>query len=241
MIELSIIIPAFNEARDIEANVRQLSQKLDTLKLAYEIILVNDGSTDKTLDTMHRMKNAHLTILTYDHNKGKGHAVHLGMEKAQGQYHLFMDADLSTSLDALEIFLNHMRRNDYDMIIGDRQSNRQQQRLAQPFHRRILGKIFIVLSCICVGKIITDFNCGFKIFSKETSKLLFSQQRIYNWAFDTEIIYIAILNKKRIGQIPVVWNHHPSSTVKPWRDVFTSLYDLVRIKCNGLTCMYTRR
>ncbi len=241
MVELSVIIPAFNEAHVIENNVRQVIAALDKLKITYEIICVNDGSTDTTLASLERLRDSRINLLSYPENQGKGYAVRFGMNKALGKYRLFMDADLATSLDAIGIFYDQMCRGTYDLILGDRQSDSTQQRQHQPLYRRILGRIFTLLSCLCVGRNINDFTCGFKIFSSPASTLIFNQQRINNWAFDTELIYIAVLNKLRIGQIPVAWKHQPHSKVRAMRDIVTSLRDLLRIRINGMTCCYTKK
>ncbi len=241
MNELSVIIPAYNEAAAIKGNVALVVQKLDALKISYEIILVNDGSTDDTLAVMRTLQNHNIHIITYPINQGKGHAVKSGMMSAKGKFHLFMDADLSTSLESIGIFMSHMRNNEYDLILGERVSSTKHRRLHQPFYRILLGKIFTGLSRLCVGRMINDFTCGFKILNSDASRLLFSQQRIKRWGFDTEIIYIAIRNRLRIGQIPVMWNHHPNSKVHALSAVFTSLGDLLYITYNGITGQYSRR
>ncbi len=235
---LSVIIPAFNEEKGIRDNARAVEQKCDAMRLNYEIILVNDGSADGTLSRMQECAGSRIKVLSYERNRGKGAAVRHGMLHAAGKYKLFMDADLSTSLEAMDKFLEHMRRDGYDMIIGDRKSNPGDRTARQPWVRRFLGNGFIVLSRWCVGKKIKDFTCGFKMFNQRSTDIIFKKQRISNWAFDTELIAIALIHDLRIGEIPVAWNHSPDSAVRPLRDIFTSLAGLLKIKWNILRGIY---
>ncbi len=223
LIELSVVIPAFNEEKAIRDNTRAVEQKCDAMRLNYEIILVNDGSVDGTLSRMQECACSRIKVLSYGTNRGKGFAVRHGMFHAVGKYRLFMDADLSTSLEAIDKFLEHIRHNAYDMIIGDRKSSPGDRTVQQPRHRRFLGDGFIALSCRCVGKKIKDFTCGFKMFNQKSADIIFKKQQILNWAFDTELIAIALIHDLRIGEIPVVWSHGRNSAVRPLRDIFNSL------------------
>lgn len=228
MIELSVIIPVFNEAACIQANTLAVKEKLMSLNVSFEIILVNDGSKDGTLAKIQAISKGPIKVISDDKNHGKGYAVMQGMRAATGKFQLFMDADLSTSLNAIQEFLSLMRKGQYDVILGDRHP--LNQKISQPFYRIFLGRMFLWLSCLCVGKKINDFTCGFKMFTLDASRVIFNKQRLHNWAFDTEIIYIAIVQHMRIGQVPVIWHHEAHSKVNAFRDVFTSLWGLIRIK-----------
>lgn len=236
--ELSVIIPVFNEEADIHKNLLIIEEKLSSLKISYEIIVVDDGSRDQTLEQAKAVNSRHITVLSYDTNRGKGFAVRHGMLAARGQFHAFMDIDLSTSLGTIDIFLARIREGDVHILIGDRKSRPELQKIRQPFYRRFLGQVFTGLSSLCVGRWFNDFTCGFKMFNQKASHLLFQRQLIYRWAFDTELIYIALIHHLRIKEIEVVWNHHNDSTVRPWRDVVTSLNELFQIKVNGLKGLY---
>jgi len=206
--------------------------------IAYEIIVVNDGSTDQTLSKVRTYSSDHTIVLSYGKNQGKGFAVRHGMLHAAGKYKIFMDIDLSTSLEAFELFLARMREDKCDMIIGDRKSNPDNQTVKQPFYRRFLGRGFTRLSCWCIGRDIKDFTCGFKIFNKKAAEIVFQRQKVYRWAFDTELIYIALLHGLRIDEMPVIWEHHQISAVRPLRDIMTSLSGLFQIKFNEWTGQY---
>lgn len=238
LVELSVIIPVYNEETEIIANLQTVQNKLGSMGITYEIIVVNDGSSDQTLLKAQTYASNNVIVLTYPENQGKGYAVRHGMLHAAGKFRIFMDIDLSTSLDAFDTFLARMRLGDCDLIIGDRKSDPTNQKIKQPFYRRFLGRGFTWLSCICVGYNIKDFTCGFKIFHKKAAEIIFQRQRINRWAFDTEIIYIALSHKLRLGEMPVTWENHHQSTVRPLRDILTSLLGLLQIKINMLQGTY---
>lgn len=238
MPELSVIIPAYNEEQDLSANVLLVDEHVKKLGTSYEIVLVNDGSRDKTLEIMHQLANKHIRVFSYDRNYGKGYAVRHGMQNAQGKFRLFMDVDLSTSLEAVDEFLRIMRTGQYNILIGERPTHFQKQGIKQPFIRRFLGKGFSALSRFCVGQNIKDFTCGFKMFDLKASEIICAKQRIFNWSFDTELVAIASIQKLKIGEIPVLWSHRSGSQVRALRDVCTSLAGLFKIKWNMVRGVY---
>ncbi|MBI4309402.1 MAG: glycosyltransferase [Candidatus Omnitrophica bacterium] len=229
-IELSIIMPAFNEAEEIQASIRTVDKKMAAMKAVYEIIVVNDGSRDETLTKAQACACGHIQILSYGQNRGKGFAVRHGMLHSKGKYKLFMDVDLSTSLDAIDQFLMSMHEDKYDVLIGNRKNGPGSTGTGQPWHRRFLGTGYIKLSCLCAGTNIKDFTCGFKMFNAKAADIIFTRQRTFDWSFDTELIYIAILHRLRIGEMGVVWKHHHGSTVRPLRDILISLAGLLKIR-----------
>lgn len=232
-IELSVILPAFNEQFDIRQNVRRVDQKLFALGVPYEIIIVNDGSEDRTLEFSLECKGPRIQVLSYERNVGKGFAVKQGMMHAQGQYRLFMDVDLSTSLDAIEVFYERMRLGQDDILIGDRTSAPKNHPDRRTFIRRLLSFMFIKCSCLCVGRRLNDFTCGFKMFNQRAVHILFPRQRTHQWTFDTELIAIAVLHGLKIGEIPVVWSPPAKSSTRTSEDMFTSLGELIQIRWNA--------
>ena len=236
--ELSVIIPVFNEQEEIDENLRTVEKKLDAMGITYEIIVVNDGSNDNTLEKAKAHASDRLEVLSYETNKGKGFAVRHGMMHARGQYKMFMDADLSTSLDAFDPFMARIREGKYDILIGNRKSNTLKGSARQPFYRRFLGQGFTHLSSIFVGGKIQDFTCGFKFFNTKACEIIFQRQKIDRWAFDTELLYIALLHDLRIGEVPVIWKHHKTSSVRPCLDIFTSLGGLIQMKKNARQGLY---
>ena len=237
MVELSVIVPAFNEEKEIHASLSAIEQALKGLGLSYEIIAVDDGSRDGTLAELRAAASGTVKIFSYLPNRGKGFAVRHGMLNSHGRYRLFMDVDLSTSLDAIAEFLQIMRAGNYDVLIAERKSRAQQQKIPQPWLRRFLGNGFIKLSSVCVGRDFKDFTCGFKMFNQKAVEALFPRQRVFDWSFDTELLAIALAQNLRVGEVAVDWSHHQESTVQPAKAIFTSLAGLTKIRwnmCRGL-------
>ena len=228
MKELSVIIPVYNEGKIVSRNLVTIDSYLQTLGLEYEIVIVNDGSGDDTLQQVSAMSGKHIRIISYAENKGKGFAVKCGMVAAKGRYRLFMDMDLSTELTETPKFLQCMREGHYDICVGNRNSIKLWAQ-KRPWHRALLGKIFAFLSSVSSGCPLEDFTCGFKIFTAQACEKIFPRQSIYNWAFDTQLISIAHHMGLRIHQEPVVWHHHGNSKVRIGPAMMTSLGSLVKI------------
>jgi len=226
--ELSIILPVYNESKIIRQNLENINDFLQTLDIEYEVIIVNDGSTDDTLQQTSLITEKHTHVISYTQNRGKGYAVNRGMTAAHGQYRLFMDMDLSTELAEIPKFLHCVRLGNCDICIGNRYSTSLATQ-KKPWHRALFGKTFSLLSSICTGYQAEDFTCGFKIFSAKASDKIFPRQHIYGWAFDTELISIAHQQGLRIHQESIVWHHHNGSKVNFIRAIPDSLIDLFRI------------
>lgn len=226
---LSIIIPCYNEGETIKDNINnRVIPYLKYKNIKYEIILVNDGSKDNTLEEIMSLQG--VNVVSYTPNRGKGYAVKQGLIEAKGDYILFMDADLSTDLKAIEDVIQFQK--DYDLIIGSRHHKASVLVKKQPLLRRIIG-----LGCrlLVNGKFhfhFSDTQCGFKAMNKEMAKLLIEKQQIDNFAFDVEYLYIAKLNNKKVKEIPVVWENDRSSTVNPIQSSLKFFKDLKIIKKN---------
>lgn len=227
--ELSIILPAFNEALVIKENLKTIEHKLNALKLDYEIIVVNDGSSDNTLEKVSGWPSKRVKVFGYDRNQGKGQAICYGMQRANGQYRLFMDVDLSTDLHEIEKFLVLIRQGQYDMVIGNRNMGSLQEQ-KRPWYRAFLGQGFTLLSALTIGYDCQDFTCGFKMFTQAASQTVFLRQRIFDWVFDTEILLIARLHHLKICQMPVVWEHRGNSKVHIGRDILNSFFSLWKLR-----------
>ncbi len=235
---LSIILPAFNEERVIAANLVKILEFMDGLKVDYELIVVNDGSQDNTLGEVQGVISPRLKCITYAQNGGKGYAINQGVRVVQGKYILFMDVDLSTDLQEIPKFLTTIANYKVDMIIGNRKIDPSYQLVKQPFYRRFFGQGFTWLSSLFIGRFYTDYTCGFKMFTAAAAKTIFSRQRIYNWAFDTELIFIALTHHLVIHEMAVIWRHQGDSKVRLGREIFTSLMGLIQIRLNVLQGFY---
>jgi glycosyltransferase involved in cell wall biosynthesis len=226
--ELSVILPVYNEGKIILRNLINVQRYLQNLNLEYEIIVVNDGSTDDTLEQISSISEKSIHIISYPQNQGKGFAINRGMAVACGRYRLFMDMDLSTELSEIPKFLQHIRKGTCDVCIGNRNtvSLFNQKR---PWYRAFMGKIFAALSSLLIGYKLDDYTCGFKIFTAQSCKEIFSRQQIYNWAFDSELIAIAHQIGLRVHQKPVVWHHYDGSKVRIVQNICISSVSLLKI------------
>ena len=181
-------------------------------------------------------RHSNVKILSQLHNQGKGEAVKQGMLSASGDYLFFSDADLSVPIESLPAFLARLE-NHCDVIIGTRKKAGALIEIHQPFYREFMGKTYTMLSNWILTLQLSDFTCGFKGFRREAAKVLFSLQRLKNWSFDSEILYLAQLKGYKIEEIPVTWRDDKATKVKLWRDAVSSFLGLMKIRAN----QYVRR
>jgi len=226
--KLSVVIPCYNEAQDIEAKSKIVLKKLQSLDIEYELILVNDGSKDKTGDVIQTIEG--IVPSGYQANKGKGGAVQKGIEDATGDYVLFMDADLSTDLSAIDTFLPLLEK--YDFIIGSRHHKDSQIPIKQPAKRRFIGWCCRVIVNTLFHLHLSDTQCGFKVIRTSIAKQIASRQIIMGFAFDVEYLYIAKLNRIPVHEIPIIWSDDRGSTVSPLKSSLKFFGDLTKIKKN---------
>ena len=236
-IELSIIVPCYNEGKKLVGNIEKINKYIikNIPELAYEIIIVNDGSTDNTLDVLSSAGKEllHTRVLSYEYNLGKGGAVKYGVERAIGKTVAFMDADLSTDLSAINKVLTINRNSESGkIIIGSRRHKESIIIEKQKILRKITGICCIVLTNIITRLWLLDTQCGFKVADIETAKKIVSKQTINDWAFDVEWLYIAKLNNVEIVEIPVIWENDRDSRVKAISSSVRFTRDLFNIVSN---------
>lgn len=226
---LSLIIPIFNEEKRIK-NISIIIDYLTKKKFEWEVVIINDGSNDTTLKKLNALKTNKISILSYTLNKGKGYAIKQGMLHSRGHYKLFIDIDLSTTMDEFDKFLPNL--NKYDVIIGSRRVKGSKFLTRQTYLREFMGRVFTKLSQIVTGVSVSDFTCGFKCFSKKSAQIIFSKQLIKRWGFDAEVLFLAKLYGFSIKEVPVSWKNDSGSKVRFPQDIITSLFDLFRIRMN---------
>jgi len=240
-IYLSIVIPAYNEEKRIGRTLEKIVGYLKTKDYECEIIVVDDGSTDSTREMIRRFErmNSRLSIIENKIGKGKGYSVRKGMLEAKGKFALFSDADLSTPIEEIEKLIYWLER-DYDIAIGSRNLPDSQVEIHQTFLREGMGKIFNKIMNLIVFTGFKDTQCGFKCFKRHVVNEVFSKQRINGFAFDVEIIQIALQHGFKIKEVPVRWLNSPYSKVSVMRDPALMLYDLFRIKFNNFAKKYNQ-
>ncbi|OGZ32854.1 MAG: hypothetical protein A3I88_00415 [Candidatus Portnoybacteria bacterium RIFCSPLOWO2_12_FULL_39_9] len=240
-IYLSIIIPAYNEEKSIGNTLLAIDYYLSKQNYSYEIMVVSDGSKDKTTKIVKNFANLiqNLKLIDSQPNHGKGYVVRLGMLEAKGQYRLFMDADNSTSLKHLEKMWPYFKEG-YQIVIGSRDKKDvkgARQAVPQPFLKRQLGNLGNLLIQIVAVSGIWDTQCGFKTFTAKAAKDIFSRCLINRWGFDIEALALARRLDYKIAIIPVNWINNPDSRVS-WKGYLRTFVELFKIKWNLMTDKY---
>ena len=224
---LSVVIPAYNEARRLGPSLEALRRRLELRFARFELIVVDDGSRDGTAALARGFSGARLIEL--GRNRGKGAAVREGMLAAKGDFALFTDADLSTPIEEVEPFLDRLKAGA-DIVIGSRALPGSELRVRQSRLRESMGKIFNrVMRALC-GLPYRDTQCGFKAFTKDAARAVFSRARIDGFAFDVEALTIARSLRLKVEERPVPWTNSPDSRVRIVRHSLEMLRDVLRIR-----------
>ncbi len=243
-IALSIVIPCYNEKKRAEP---ALSKSIDYLKSnvkePFEIIFVDDGSIDGTREFLfsikERYKDIPIEVFSYSRNRGKGHAVKIGVLGAKGEKMIVTDADFSVDLNEAIKFIKLL--DEYDVVVGSKKHFLTTTLNHQKGPRRILGKGFTLLTNLMLGLNFTDITCGFKGFRVKAGKDIFRRQRLDRWAYDAETLFLAKRLKYKAIEVPVKWYHVEGSKVSPLGDTFKSLKDLMLILFNYCRGKYNRK
>lgn len=238
-IKLSVIIPAYNEEKNISSTLLDIYSSLKNKGLVYEVILVDDGSEDDTVKEATKHKNLfkNFTIFQSKPNMGKGFVVRKGVFLSSGEYVLFMDADNSTQVSEIDKFLPYLEAG-YDAVIGSRRLKESNITVSEPIMRIMLGQVYIFLSGLFIGKWVTDFNCGFKSYKSTVAKRLFSLQKMNDWSFDTELIFLINKLGLTMKEVPVKWEHKFTSKVQPIKAGINSFLSLIKIRSNAIKGLY---
>jgi len=234
MMKLSVIIPAYNEAKRLPKTLHEAYDWLQThLKNDFEMIVVDDGSRDSTCDEVIKLqaKIPELMLIQQQQNQGKGAAVRRGMLAAQGDIHLFMDADHSTHIQEVEkIFQVLQASPDTDVVIASRQHPDSDISQHQSWLREHMGKTFNFLMRISTGIDMPDTQCGFKAMRKRASHAIFKKQKLDGFSFDVEMLFLAQRMQYQIAEIPVRWINEPNSKVRMLIDPLKMFIDILRIR-----------
>jgi len=236
---LSVIIPAYNEEKRLPKTLKEISDYLKKQNFESEIIVVSDGSTDRTCEVVENLKSQipNLKLICEKINRGKGYGVKIGVINAKGKYHLFTDADNSTPISEIEKFWPEFEKGA-DVVIASRDIKGAILDPPQPLFRRVVGKVFKYLRKIIVGLWeIEDSQCGFKCFKGEVAEKIFPKCKIERFAFDPEVLLIAKKMGFKIKEVPVYWKNDLRSKVK-FKSMVKMLIDLFKIRINLLRGKY---
>lgn len=232
---ISFVIPVYNE----EARIKKTFDALKSVKLPSglklsEVIFVNDGSTDKTKSIISNFKSKmkkklNVTLVSYEQNQGKGYAIKQGMLKSNSDYTLFFDADMSTPLVEIKKMMPFMEKN-IDVIIGTRKNGHSTVIRHQPLYRELMGKVFTRLTQFALNTKVTDFTCGFKVFSKKATLEIFSKSIIAGWGYDAEIVFLAEKLNFSVQEVAVTWTNDERTKVKLYAAILKTLMELGQIR-----------
>jgi glycosyltransferase involved in cell wall biosynthesis len=239
--DLSIVIPAYNEELRLPATLERLAEYLPTLGLQTEVLIVDDGSRDRTAAVAGSFagKLSGLRVLSNGTNRGKGYSVRHGMLEAVGELVLFTDADLSAPIEESDKLISALK-NGYDVAIGSRALNRSLISTHESPFREFAGIIFNKIVRVVLWLPFVDTQCGFKVFRRERCRIIFELQRIEGFGFDPELLYLARHYGLRAIEIPVRWGHSPDTKVSMLRDSFKMFIDIFAIRGNALSGKYAR-
>jgi dolichyl-phosphate beta-glucosyltransferase len=229
---LSVVVPAYNEESRLSATLERMLAYLSAQNHNFEILVVDDGSSDGTAGVVEGVaaSRPQVRLLSYQPNRGKGHAVRCGMLRAQGERILFSDADLATPIEELEKLMARIDAG-YEIAIGSRDVAGSQLIRRQSLLREMGGRGFNQLVQLLAVPGIHDTQCGFKLFTRRAAKDVFSLCQIDHFAFDVEVLYVAIrVLGLRVAEVPVRWAHQEGSKVRFFRDAWRMFKTLFAIR-----------
>ena len=236
---LSVVIPAYNEERRLPDTLDAVRAFLATKEYAWEIIVADDGSTDATpaIAAGAGLNDLRVRHLSLPH-RGKGWAVKNGMLAAHGEYRFLCDADLSMPIDQVDRLLPGANSSS-DITIGSREASGA-RRIGEPRRRWLMGRVFNGMTRILATPGIADTQCGFKVFRAGAAENLFALQALDGFAFDAEILFLARRRGFSVVEIGIDWHYRTESKVRPIRDGWRTLRDLLVIRYRSLVGRYDR-
>ena len=233
---LSIVIPAHNEENRLPDTLEQVFNFLRKQSFPSEVIVVENGSSDKTLEVAQNFSAQHTTLRVIQSERGKGAAVRAGMLAATGEYRFMCDADLSMTVAEISRFIPPAL-NNFDIAIASREA-KGAVRYNEPRYRHWGGRAINFLVQLFILRGLNDTQCGFKCFSAKVSEDIFNLQTLTGWSFDIELLYIARRHNYVIQEIPIHWIHHPETKVSAVRDAIRMIQDIFHIHANARRGIY---
>ena len=235
---ISVIIPCYNEEKRIASTIQRISSYLKQEFDDYEIVVVENGSTDRTIEVLTSLSRHIPFRILKEELPGKGRAVKKGMLESNGDFKLFTDADNSTDISHVKDLLIETN-NMNDVVISSRRLTGSHIAKKQPFFRSLLGNIFSRAVHVIVPLGIHDTQNGFKLFSKRASEFIFARQTIFGWAFDVEILAIAKIYCFSIAEVPITWTNDEQSKMN-LKGMLGMLSDILLIRWRLSTRYYLK-
>lgn len=226
--ELSVVVPAYDEGVRLAPSLRRIVDHLRGRGLDFELLVVDDGSRDDTVEVARRFDAPELVVLRHLVNRGKGAALRTGVLASQGDRVLLTDADLSTPITDLDRLEPHLE--DVDLVLGSRAVQDAEITDRQPLYRELMGKTFNLLIRLLGVRGIRDTQCGFKLLEGGVARDLFAALTIDRFAYDVELVWLARRRGLQIKEVGVTWADSPDSRVSPVRDSLSMFRDVLRFR-----------
>ncbi len=235
-LRLSVVVPAFNEEQRLASTLERLRSFCGARGDSYEIVVVDDGSKDRTAAVAAAAGGPETRLLRSVSNRGKGHAVRTGMLAARGERRLMTDADLSTPIEEI-VGLEAALEAGADIAIGSRAVEGARIEVRQSLFRESAGRAFNTLVRLLLLPEIRDTQCGFKLFTAAAAQAAFAPLVLDGFSFDVEALYVARRRGLRVVELPVVWRNHAATRVSSLSGARAFL-DLLRVRLNGFRGRY---
>lgn len=234
---LSIIIPAYNEENRLPGTLAEILTFLQNQTYGYEILVVENGSSDRTLEIARDFAVRYPTVRAlHEDGRGKGLAVRSGMLQASGEYRFICDADLSMPIQEVNRFIPPLMPHS-DVVIASREAPGA-VRYDEPAYRHVTGRLYNWVVQVMALPGLQDTQCGFKCFHAPVAEEIFPLQTITGWSFDVEVLYIARRRGYKVQELPVPWVYNAESKVKILKDLRHVIADLVKIRRNARQGLY---
>ena len=231
--DLTIVLPAYNEEERIGPSLAAILAYTQRSSLSFEIIVVDDGSTDRTASVAGESlekSEASARVLVNGVNRGKGYSIRRGVLEARGEIVLVSDADLSAPIEEADLLLEHFRRMGRGLVIGSRALSDSNVEIHQSFLRETMGKVFNRIVRTITGLPFHDTQCGFKLMARRDVVPIFEKARIDGFSYDVELLYIAMRRGIPVKEVAVTWRNAPGSKVGILSDPIKMLMDILRVR-----------
>jgi dolichyl-phosphate beta-glucosyltransferase len=229
--DLSVVIPAYNEALRLGPTLERVVEYLRQQGESYEVLVVDDGSTDATAEVARQFTAGGVRVLRQEVNRGKGAVIKAGVLASQGREVLLLDADLSTPIEDIERLRPHLPKAP--LVLGSRAVEGSDVTTHQPFYREMMGRTFNLIIRMLGVRGLNDTQCGFKLLDGDIARRLFAELQIERFAYDVELVWLARQHGYHVVEVGVRWADSSSSKVNPVSDSLRMFWDVLALRLRG--------